>query len=218
MANGMKLSILKAFLGVLALCVFQMNAFSRFILNSTSEGFAESDQPAIEGYVIEGAGYFLKSYSDLLLLMNKIELSDMYGVDYAELQQLVNSALSNMENSREKYTSLTQIADKAPYKQTVIAQLTAFDYNSFGQAKELNGVITGKMETYLGFGDVRGIYHKILTDTQAIIDKLIIVRSAVDTGILPVTSDLWRLNESYLDTLFLGQYAAEIFYNITGKN
>ena len=74
------------------------------------------------------------------------------------------------------------------------------------------------METYLGTGDVRGIYHKILSDSQVIIDKLTVVKSVIDTGSLPETSDLWRLNQLYSDTQLLGQYAAEVFYDITGKN
>lgn len=217
MIKQKKTAILKVLLGVLVLCVFQMNAFSRIILNGSPEGFEGPEQPVIEGLVIEGAGYFLESQSDTLLLLNKIELSDLDGVDYAELQLLVNNALTNMENAKGKYTSLTQIADTTPYDQTVIDQLTAFDYYSFQQANDLNSVIFGEMETYLGSGDIRGLYHKILSDTQTIIDKLTVVKAGLDAGTIPVTSDLWRLNQSYSDTLFTGQYAAEVFYEITGK-
>ncbi len=218
MSKEMKSAILKGLLVVFILCVFQMNAFSRLVFNGTPEGFVGPDQPVIEGYVVEGAGYFLKSRSDTLLLFNKIELSDLNGVNYAELQQLVDNALANMQNAKAKYTSLTQIADTALYDQTIIDRLSGFDYYTFQQAKGLNSVIFGQVEAYLGTGDVRGIYHKILSDTQAIVDKLTVVKSAIDTGTLPGTSDLWRLNQSYSDTQLLGQYAAEIFYDITGKN
>ncbi|MDQ1353665.1 MAG: hypothetical protein QG657_3971, partial [Acidobacteriota bacterium] len=130
--------ILKVFLVVFVLCVFQMNGFSRFMLNGSPESFAVQTQPLIEGYVMEGAGYFLKSQSDTLLLLNKIELSDLNGVDYAELQQLVESALANMVNAKAKYSSLTQTADTAPYEQTVINLLKTFDYYSFQQTYGLN--------------------------------------------------------------------------------
>ena len=212
-----KLAILKVFLGVFVLCVFQMNVLSRFILNGTSDGFEDAEQTVIEGYIIEGAGYFLKSQSDTLLLLNKIELSDLDGVDFTELQKLANDALMNMVNAKAKYVLLTQTANTAPYKQTIIDQLKSFDYCTFKQEKDLNSVIFEKVEAYLVLGDIRGIYQKILIDTETIIDKLTSIKSIVDTGRLPATSDLWRLNQNYSETLFLGQYAAEIFFEITGK-
>lgn len=218
MIKEIKKAIFKVLLIVLILCVFQMNAFSRLILNGTEAAFHQPEQTEIERYVMEGAGYFLKSHSDTLLLLNKIELSDLNGVDYSELQQLAADALTNMQNAKATYFSLTQIADTALYEQTVIDLLPVFNYNSFQQAKDLNSVTFGRAEAYLGAGDVRGIYHKILSDTQTIIDKLSVVKSAVDTGLLPETSDLWRLNQSYSETQLLGQYVAEVFYDITGKN
>jgi hypothetical protein len=218
MIEKMKTAILKVFLGVLVLYVFQMNAFSRFMLNGTSKGFEETEQTIIEGYVIEGAGYFLKSQSETLLLLNKIELSDLNGVDFTELQKLVKSALMDMANAKSEYILLIQAVNTAPYKQTVIDQLKSFEYYAFQQVKDLDSVIFEKMETYLVSGDIRGIYQKILMDTQTIIDKLTTVKSNIDMGTLPSNSDLWRLNQSYFDTLFLGQYAAEIFYEISGKN
>ena len=218
MIEKKKVAILEVLLGVFVLCAFQMDAFPRFILNGGAASFEEQAQPVIEGYVAEGAGYFLKSHSDTLLLLNKIELSDLNGVDYTELQQLVDNALYNMQNAKTKYTSLTQIADTALYEQAVIDQLLTFDYYSFQQAKGLNGIIFDQVGTYLGTGDVRGMYHKILSDTQEIIDKLTVVKSIIDSGTLPETASLWRLNQSYSDTQFLGQYAAEVFYDITGKN
>jgi len=217
MIERKKVANLKVLLGVFVLSAFQMIAFPRFILNGGAASFEEQDQPAIEGYVAEGAGYFLKSHSDTLLLLNKIELSDLNGVDYAELQQLVDNALYNMQNAEANYTFLTQTADTAIYEQAVIDQLLAFDYYSFQQAKGLNGIIFDQVETYLGTGDVRGIYHKILSDTREIIDKLTVAKSIIDSGTLPETASLWRLNQSYSDTQFLGQYAAEVFYDITGK-
>ncbi|MDQ1353990.1 MAG: hypothetical protein QG657_4299, partial [Acidobacteriota bacterium] len=144
--------------------------------------------------------------------------SDLNGVDYAELQQLVESALTNMVNAKAKYSSLTQIAETTAYEQTVIDLLTTFDYYSFQQTYGLNSVIFNQTATYLETGDIRGLYDKILSDTQAIIDKLTSIKSVIDAETLPETSYLWRLNQSYTDTLLVGQYAAEVFYDITGKN
>lgn len=218
MIKHSKLAVLKVLMGVLILCVFQMYGFSRFMLNGTDEAFTEQQQPVIKSYVMEGAGYFLKSQADTLLLLNKIELSDLNGLNYTELQQLLNNAIINMENARAKYTALTQTADTATYQASIIDRLTIIDYYSFQQTNGLNSVIFNQAVSYFNSGDIRGLYHKILSDTQAILDKLTFIKSYIDTNTLPQTSYFWRLNQSYSDTLLSGQYAAEIFYNITGKN
>lgn len=218
MIKQVSTAILKTLMGILILCVLQMNGFSRLIGNGSSDAFEGAEQTVIEGYVMEGAGYFLKSQSDAFLLLNKIELSDLNGVNYTELKQLVSSTVSAMENAKAKYAALIQTADTTPYRLSIIDRLPTFDYYSFQQSRGLNSVIFNETATYLAAGDVRGLYRKLLSDTQGILDKLNFIKSCVDAGTLPATSYLWRLNQTYAETFLFGQYTAEIFYDITGKN
>jgi hypothetical protein len=130
---------------------------------------------------------------------------------------MINNTIAHVTNAKTKYHDLTQMADAAPYDQSFITELVNFDYVSLQQAKSLNSVIFNQVETYLSAGDIRGIFHKTLADTQQILDLLIPIKSAVDAETLPGTEDLWRVNQSYSETQLTGQYAAEVFSAVTGK-
>ncbi len=217
MAKQIKSSILKVLLWILILSLFNLSALSRVIHNGSEGAFSDPDNTNIEVYVIETAGYFLKSHSDALLLLHKIELSDLYGADYFELHQIISSAVVNMENAKEKYTELAQIADNTPYAPTVINKLLSFKYSSYQVDKGSDNLKFNKVETYLSAGDIRGLYNKMISDTMDILDQLIFIKSSIDAGTIPETSYLWQLNQSYYKTLLFGQQSAEVFFHITGK-
>jgi len=212
-----KTTVLKVFVGIFILCFFHMQGIAKIIMNNSEIGFEEPGRTGIRSYVIEAAGYFLKSQSDFLLFLNKIEMEEINGVNYAELQQVIHNAVVNMENARAKYNDLTQLADNTPYDQPTITELMAFNYTLFQGSKGLKSVIFNEVETYLSSGDVRGVYHQLEVDTQSILDQLTVIKAAVDAEVIPETSDLWQVNKSYCETLLFGQYAAEIFYDVTGK-
>jgi hypothetical protein len=209
--------ILKLLLGVFILFLFNYSAFSKLVHNGASAGFSEPESTAIQGYVMEAAGHFLESHADFLLFLNRVELADLDGVDYSELQLMINNTIAHMTNAKTTYNDLTQIADAAPYDQPFITELLNFDYASLQQDKSLNSVIFNEVETYLSAGDIRGIFHKTLADTQYILDLLTPVKSAVDAETLPETEDLWRVNQAYSETQLVGQFAAEVFSAVTGK-
>ncbi len=217
MKQTTKKSILKVFLGIFILGFFHWQGIARFIFNKSEMGYEEPGRTGIHQYVIEAAGGFLKSQSDFLLFLNQIEMEEINGIDFAELQQIINNAVAYMENARAKYKGLTQLAGITPYDQPTIPVLMGFDYTSFQGNKGLNSVIYNQVETYLSRGDVRGLYHRLLTDTQSILDQLTVIKSAVDAQAIPKNSDLWLVNKSYCEALLFGQYAAEIFYDIAGK-
>jgi hypothetical protein len=217
MKQTSKTTILKLLLGIFIVGLFQMQGIARYIFNKSEIGFEAPGSTGIRTYVIEAAGGYLNSHSDLLLLLNRIEMEEINGIDYAELQQVINNAVVHMENAREKYNDLTQFADSTPYDQPTITALMGFDYASFQESKGLNSVIFNKVKSYLSGGDVRGLYHQLLADTQAILDQLTLIKSDVDAEVIPENSDLWQVNQSYCETLLFGQYAAEIFYDVAGK-
>jgi hypothetical protein len=212
-----KRTTLKTLLGVFILCLFYMPGPAKIIANATEKGFAEPGSADIRLHVMEAAGYFLKSQSDMLLFLNKIELEEINGIEYNELRPIINSAVWNMQNAMATYLALTQIADSTPYNQAVITDLINFDYFSFRESKELNSVITDQVKNYLSGGDIRGLYQELFSDSQTILDMLTMVKTIVDADGVPGTTDLWVINHSYSQTLLFGQYAAEIFYDITGK-
>jgi len=171
---------------------------------------------SIKSYIIEGAGYFLSSYSDTLLFLNKIEMSELIGVDYKELRAILYRAIENMEKARDAYSNLKQMADNTPYNQAMIDQLLSFDYAGFQNEKVLNNTIFKTVESYLSKGDVRGFFTLLLSNSEQILNKLYTIKAWVDTDTFPGLSTLWRVNQVFSETMFFGQYGAEVFYEITG--
>jgi hypothetical protein len=192
--------------------------------NGSGSGYGEGDQsgssgikeltPGIEDLIITGAGYFLHSQADFLLCLNKIELSPLEGIDYTEVQNLLKSAIHNMEKAKEKYGRLVTITHVTPYRIDVIEKLKAFDYDNLLEEKSLNAVIFNDMQSYLSVGNLRGLHSRALWDTMNILTMLYRLKPAVDSGQIPVLEDLWRLNQAYAQAHLLGQYTAEVFHRV----
>ncbi|UCH97374.1 MAG: hypothetical protein JSV88_11125 [Candidatus Aminicenantes bacterium] len=161
--------------------------------------------------IIEGAGYFLKSHSEMLMLLNKVELSELTGPDYPGMQTLVNNALDNMEKASETYKNLIAAAKETPYNPEVITKLIMFDYETFRETNGLNKDIFSRIKKYLAKGDVTGVYVLLESDMALIIQQLKVVQSSMDAGVFPGISLLWRLNQKYSESLLSGQYTAEVF-------
>jgi hypothetical protein len=217
MKQTIKRKILKLFLIIVILFLFDLNAAAKFIANASERGFTASGSTGIRQYVIEAAGYFLKSQAEMLLFLNKIELEEINGIDYAELQRIIHNAVVYMGKAREKYNDLTQLAESTPYDQSTITALVNFNYTSFQGSKELNSVLFNEAKTYLSGGNVRGLYRHFRADTQSILDQLTVIKSDVDAEVIPETLNLWRVNKSYCEILLFGQYVAEVFYEVTGN-
>jgi hypothetical protein len=207
--------------------VGNLPTFGRAFSNKTGDAFTEDPPPSggsslsvttsttsISTYIIQGAGYFLKGYSDALILFNKIELSDLEGVDISELKIMVNAGVANMKLARDTYVALVNKANSTEYNQSVIDQLVKFNYNGFKLERGLNGTIFNDVRDYLDVGDVRGVYSEILNRIDSILAELNGVKAVVDGGNLPTNSTIWRLNQKFSETYLFGQYAAEVFYNL----
>jgi hypothetical protein len=217
MREKVSLIILNIFLGVFVLLAFNTQVTARLVGNFSESSFDEQDRGQINTNVMEAAGYFLKSQSDMFLFLTKIERSDLEGTDFSELQSIIENAVIDMRNANTKYRELTVLANRTSYNQEVLNRLTAFNYAAFKNSKGLNSVIYDDVKVYLQIGDVRGIYHKLWLDTQQILHQLNVIKSAVDAGMLPDMQDVWQTNRAYSNTFLFGQYIAEIFYEITGK-
>ena len=206
--------ILKVFFGLFAFIIFNSHSFSYIMANRGDCAFGGGGEKggSIKSYIIEGAGYFLNSYSDSLLFLNRIEMSEMNGIDYKELKGILYKAIENMENARDAYSNLKQTADNTPYNQAFINQLLYFDYAGFQKKRGLNNAIFKTVESYLRKGDVRGFFTLLLSRSEKILNQLYTIKEWVDTETYPLLSTLWRINQDYSITMLFGQYAADIFY------
>lgn len=206
---------------IFIMVVFGGDLFPIATYNGIGSGYDQSDQPgtpgleestsSIEGLIIAGGGYFLRSQSDFLLFLNRIELTPVEGVNYPGMQNLLDSAIDNMEKARDEYVRLVEIANVTPYRPEVIEKLKAFDYDGLLMEKGLNAVIFKDLENYLKAGNLRGLHSRALLDTKNILARLYRLKPVIDSFQFPILEELWRLNQVYAHAHLLGQYAAEVF-------
>ncbi len=199
-------------MGVFILLLLGVNAFSVWFANGIDKG--SDGETTIQNDVVNGAGYFLDSYANTLLFMKKTELSVYQGMNYDELSNLLNKAVESMRAANETYARLKQAADNTPYNAEVIDYLKNYDYNNLQEAAGLDEVVFAEVKMYLGNGDIRGVYAKILADTEKILSLFTPVKAAVDAGKFPTLADVWNLNQAFSRTLMFGQYAARVFHEI----
>ncbi len=215
-----RLKSISMFFLAMVILLFSSNAFALIYGNETDGGYEGTGNGGktafvpIRAYVIEGAGYFLSSYSDILVFLNKIELAELKGIDYPELQKIIAGAVTNMQQAKETYFNLTQLADVTPYNTGVIEKLTVFDYSAFQRENQPNGAVFAEVEAYLGKGDIRGVYHRFLSISEELLARLNTVKTEIDANRFPQSRDLWDLNESASLSLLFGQYTAEVFHRI----
>ncbi len=182
--------------------------------NACDEEDYKSSGSSIGQMIIEGAGHFLMSHSEMLKLLNKIELSELTVPDYSELQGIINSSIESMEKASETYKNLISIAKETPYNMEVIEKLKIFDYTGYMQKNGLNSVIFLKVKDFLSKGDVTGVYIYLKSDMDSIIEQLYNIKSSIDSKLFPEISMLWRANQKYSESLLFGQGVSEIFKNL----
>lgn len=220
MANNKK-GVIRIGIIIVFVALFVSESLPIATYNGSGSGYDEGGQsgssgikeltPGIEDLIITGAGFFLRSQSDFLLCLNKIELFPLEGVDYTEVQDLLRSAIHNMGKARENYGRLVAIAYITPYRRDVIEKLKAFDYDNLMEEKGLNAVIFKDMQSYLRAGNLRGLHSRALLNTMHILAMLYRLKPYINSDQLPVLEDLWRLNQAYAEAHLLGQYTTEVF-------
>jgi hypothetical protein len=198
-------------IGAMVFCIFSITSFALVFANTSDvvfEGEINNERYSIKKDVINGGGYFLKAYSDILLFLNKIELAEPRGLNFEEINTILDSAIENMERLKFTYSRLCAKAEATPYNQSVLKRLKKFDYISCREKNALNPIIFNEVKLYLSSGNIRGVYYKILSDTENILSILKSIKEKTTDYVFPPVSDLWKLNQYYSDILLFGKYVA----------
>ena len=196
------------------------NLFSYISCNGSGSGYAcplckgIGFQNEIESMIIEGADYYLQGNSYIQTLLNRVELQDLKGLDYLEMQGLVNKALENITNSRLAYKKLVNKVKTMPYNLDVIEKLKSFDYKAFMMENRLNEKVFKQVEGYLSSGDITGSYKHVLSSIKKIERLLILVKTDMDFSRI---EPFWKINECCAELSLFGSYVARIFQSIQQK-
>ena len=219
--------ILKVFLVFSISIMVQINLLSYIYHNGSGSGYeggsggssldtgkVSSISNSIEGYIIEGAGYYLKANAGIQSLLNLVELQDMNGTDDAEMTRSVIAALDNITRARETFAKLIETAEATPYNPVVIDRLNKFDYDTFMTVNKLNPVIFNELASYLSRGDITGTFKHSYAGLCSLEKFLISIKEGLAMNQLPLLPVLWQLNETCAQTTLFGSYAARVFYEI----
>lgn len=213
-----KKKLISAVFGIFMLALFSMKSHAYIMANYSDSAFQNSGNKGTEMElkvnVIEGAESFLKSYSGFLVLLSKIEISEINSLDYNELIHIIDSCILEMEHARDSYIDLFQKAKMIPYNKDIIKELRKFDYPGYQKEKSLNKVIFNEVRHYLSRGNIRGLYNQLLLNVENILIHLTGVKAEISEIRFSRLSSLWELNSIFSKSLIFGQYTAMIFGKI----
>jgi hypothetical protein len=118
----MKKLCLSIFL-VLGVLGFTHNLFGYFVANESCKSFTDQcdrggrESVTLGQLIIDGAGYFLQSNIEYQLFLKKVELSGPYGLNFPELQGIIDKAIENMELANATYFQIWQMSTNLEYDQ-----------------------------------------------------------------------------------------------------
>lgn len=220
-----KQSIFTVLLVTFTAVIFVLNAYPYINLNGAGSGYGEGgdddstgiqsvDYQSIEYYIQAGGTYYLEANSQVQTLLKLVEQQDIHGVNYFEMQFVVNRALYNMQMAKQTYEQLIRKAENTPYNENFLAQLREFDYDSFMQKNSLNPVLFDLVRQYLQNGDITGMFKRTYADVTVMIDLLVNIRDSVYQYGLPGISLFRQLNEKQALSSVFGSYTARVFSEI----
>jgi hypothetical protein len=212
----------KVLLGIVVLILFHLNNSALTYCNDSYSAFLEIDKKqensaveTIKGYVVGGAGYFLESYSDFVLFLNKIEIGELGVLNYDELKMILDNAIKKMEYAKNEYIHLKKKADDTPYNQNVVQQLLKFNYEVFQKRNRLIGPVFNRVQFFLSSGDIREMYGDVLSQTVEILNIANLIKTKIEAKEFPDLSNLYRLNEVCSESLIFSQYVARVFRKLS---
>ena len=216
-----EISAIKVFIFFFSLIIINNYCFPWILMNGAAGGYNEDNQtPGIQNnlsmeiLLIDGAGYFLQTQSNVKTLLNMVEWQDIKSIDYIEFKQLVKSALINIINARLSFEELIKVAESTPYNLEAIGQLNRFDYDTYLKEHSLNPFIFGTVRDYLEKGDITGTFKYLYERLKEVEQLLLIIRESTSKNRLPGLTICWRLNERCAETTLFGSYIARIFKSI----
>ena len=202
----------KITLGVICLILLNVYSYSRWWCNYSDNAF--DGKITIQDYIASGAEYFFDSYSNTILFMKKTESSSFEDLNYEELGTILDRALNSMNLANEAYVELKQAADHTPYNPVVINALKNYNFDGFQESTPVNAEIFTEVKMYLLNGDIRGVYGKILADTDNLIILIKKVKASVVERKFPPLTDVWNLNQAFSNTLLFGGYVSRLFHEL----
>lgn len=214
-------------LGILALAV---GLHSAMVLNNTDDIFpppnlnpgsmvrtASYGQPLIRNCMIEGAGRFLDSYGEAMLLLREYEESGNAAFDFTEAASKAEAALQKLADSRTAYAEALNAAEKLEYLEYYKNKLLQFDYDACITRKSLKTSIAEEVKGFLQVSDVIGLYRRNIERIDDIISVLKRICEDLEKGVKSDVTLYWEVLQKYSETALFGNYATVLSREAFGK-
>lgn len=211
MKRQKKSNILAFVFGILLLMAFSTNLSAIIFFNGIGTIIEKKE---LEKYIIRGAGFFLKSYSDFMLVLNKAELAELDGLETDAVKKYLKSSIENIEAAIAIYSDLNRRFEIDDLEEHLLQQLSTFNYEKVRKDKQLIKSIFDDVSSYLKKGKIKGLCQKMLTDCTSILNSLKNFQRKMKSNETFTKSELWDLNEHYSKSLLFGQYVARILEKI----
>jgi len=194
-----------------------MNLYGLVNCNGAGQGYEgpgrslTTENSAIDGYIIDAAGFYFAVKSDIEGFLKSIELQDSQGLDYKGLNIVLDRAIANMKAAIVTYETLIREAENTPYNENVQAILKTFDYGAFMAFYRLNPFVFEDAAICLKKGDITGVFKKCHAHLVHILELLQVIYSQTSLNKLPGLHIIWQLNETCCEASMFGSYVARIF-------
>jgi len=219
MNKKVKTLMLRCFVVLFITCFCTQLSLARIWQNwrdciNSNDCTEDSSTSLLGTYILESAGYFLKSNAAYQEFLYCVEMSESKGIESADFKNALYNAIDNMKKSNAAYSNLKTASEKIPYNQEMIDQLMKFDYDGFRIKNGLNEPIFEKLRAFLSKGDIAGFDAAVIANMDAILSRLYELKVSVDKGMVPEIALIWRTSQAYTEAQLFGQYMSEVFSDI----
>jgi hypothetical protein len=183
---------------------------------NSNQSSIKSLAPSLGLLSIEAAGLFLQSNSDFQAFLKKVELSEIYVVNYEELRELINSVIYSMEMAHLKYKKVWQISKQLERNPVVLRKISGLDYRLILEEKRMIPFIFIEVENFLKPGNMSGAFEKIYNDTVEILQVMKSLRTLLESNFIDIPL-CWDVNRRLFETELFGQYISQVFYEIRNQ-
>jgi hypothetical protein len=164
--------------------------------------------------IIEGTSLFLQSNSDVLLLLNEVEIAERMAFDFDYALKLTESAIFKLVKARARYSDAINFGEVMCDEKADVESYAKFNYESFAEKNHLNKQIMAEVSELLKKGDVIGVYEKSVNDIDSILSTLKEIKKGILMGQKPKVKLFWSLLQQYNILGLYGNYATLVFYSI----
>jgi hypothetical protein len=181
--------------------------------SSPSQSSVQNLSPSLGHLSIDAAGFFLQSNSDFQSFLKKVELSEIYGSDYADLIDLVTSSIDNMEIANSIYYQVWHLSKSLERNPVVLSKMTGLDYRLILDEKRMIPSIFIEVVKFLKPGNMSGAFEKIYNDTGEILLGMKSLLTLLESNSIDIPK-CWEVNQLLLKSQLFGQYISQVFFEI----